>query len=479
MPDPTIRERIAQRLFGDIIQKAINAAITVRVDDSAGWDQSSGAGPHDRPWHELRDDLDDALEAWRKNFMVRRLVTLTRTYAVGGGIALSSKHRDVERFLQAFWTHPKNQMDQRLGPMCDELIRAGELFPTLHTNRIDGMSYLRFVPASQIREIECDENDYERELRYGQMQEATTELNWWLSPEHPDAQRRPNNGAAVPPIMLHYAINRPIGATRGESDLTTIMKWALRYSNWLEDRVRLNRIRTRQAILDIEIADDSMVEQKKYQLRRDDPLSAGIYIHGPGETSTLHNLAIRADDAEPDGKALRLAIAAGSGTALHYMGEGSDVNYATAKEMGEPTARFYAERQTDMVNMLLDIITAAYHRYVLVTGRSAPARGDLKLHASVTEVARADNQSLATATRDVVSALAEMRANGWIDDPTAVRLAFKFAGETLSEEELTAILRNAPKPAPTPEQSPTVPAGLRRDDGHLSGPDQPETEPEE
>ena len=435
------RERIARRLFDDVIEKAVLAAVTVRVDDSPGWDQNAGAGPHDRTWADLKGDLDDALEAWRKNFMVRRIVTLARTYAVGGGITISSKHRDVQRFLDTFWTHPKNHMDQRLGPMCDELIRSGELFTTLHTNKIDGMSYVRFVPASRIREIESDPNDYERELRYGQMQDTTTELHWWISPEHPDAGRRGDvsSPSPIPPIMLHHAINRPIGATRGESDLATVLKWALRYSNWLEDRVRLNRTRTRQAMLDIKIADDTQVQTKKYQLKQDDPVSAGIYIHGPGEESTLHQLNIQGDDAEPDGKALRLAIAAGSGTALHYMGEGADVNYATAKEMGEPTARFYAERQTHMVDLLTDVVTHAYKRYILVTRRSSPARDDLKLETSVTEVARADNQSLAEAAKNVVSALVEMRANGWIDDHTAIRLAFKFAGEMIDEEEIATI----------------------------------------
>jgi hypothetical protein len=343
-----------------------------------------------------------------------------------------------------------NRMDQRIGPMCDELVRAGELFVVLHTNRVDGMSYVRFVPASRIRELETDEDDYEKELRYGEIQENTTELRWWLSPEHPQAHTHTENGK-LEPVMYHYAINRPIGATRGESDLAPVLKWALRYSNWLEDRVRLNRVRTRQGILDIEIADDSQVETKKYQLRRDEPMRAGIYIHGPGETATLHNLNLRADQAEPDGRALRLAVAAGSGTALHYLGEGGEVNYATAKEMGEPTARFHTERQGDIITLLLDVIALAHTRFLIVTGRQPPARGDLKLVASVKEVARLDNQTLATAARDVVGALAEMKAQGWIDDPTAIRLAFRFAGEAIDEDEIALILETAKAEPEEPE----------------------------
>ena len=487
----SFRERIAHALFGDIIKKKL-AAVTVRVDDSPGWGPLAGGGPHDRTWGEVYQDLEDALEAWRKNFMIRRIVGLSRAYVVGDGIHITSKQREVDSFIRVFWRHPKNRMARRLGPMCDELTRAGELFATLHTNPVDGISYVRFVPASQIRELETDKDDYEKELRYGEVQQFTTELKWWVSPEHPSAfppnqqpgtvgagSPRPSgnnllapltdrdyaatalfqeagNGPpppapGLPPLMLHFAVNRPIGATRGESDLATVLKWALRYSNWLEDRVRLNRTRTRQAMLDVQIADDTQVEKKKLQLRQDDPFNAGIYIHGSGESATLHSLNIRADDAEPDGLALRLAIAAGSGTALHYLGEGANVNYATAKEMGEPTARFYTERQTQFIDFLQDLITVAHRRYLLVTGKRAPSGNDLQLQSSVTEIARADNQALATAARDIVSALAEMRANGWIDDATAIRLAFKFAGETIDQDQINEILENTPDALPNEE----------------------------
>ena len=225
-----------------------------------------------------------------------------------------------------------------------------------------------------------------------------------------------------------------------------------RLFTWLEDRVRLNRIRTRQGMLDIEIQDDTQVQKKRRQLRRDQPMEAGIYVHGPGELTKFHNLQLRADDAEADGRALRLALAAGSGNALHYFGEGGEVNFATAKEMGEPTARFYAERQDDMVNVLENIITTAYHRFLLATGHRPPSRGDLKLNAAVPEVARADNQSLALASKDIVIALAEMRAQGWIDDATAIQWAFKFAGETIETEDLQNILDQPPQPIPQGDQ---------------------------
>jgi hypothetical protein len=334
-----LRDTIAQRLFADTIQRAVNAAVSIRIDDSPGWTQIAGTtGPADRSWAERYEDLEDALEAWRKNFIVRRIVSLTRSYVVGNGITISSRRPEIDAFITRFWIHPQNRMDRRLGPMCDELTRAGEIFPILFTNPIDGLSYIRFMPAYRICEIECDPGDYEMELSYGEQMEDGS-IRTWYSPNHALANQD------LPPLMLHFAVNRPIGAVRGESDLSPVLPWARRYSEWLADRVRLNRQRTRQGIMDIALADDSLVRDKRQQLRTDNPIESGIYVHGPGEEVSFYNLNIDASQAEADGRVLRLAIAAGGNIALHYMGEGERTNYATARAMGEPTARHFTDRQ--------------------------------------------------------------------------------------------------------------------------------------
>ena len=437
---PSLRERIAGALFGDIIDARVQAAgVTIRIDDSPGWDDLT-PGPADRPWGERLDDLDDALEAWRKNFMARRLVTLTRSYVVGSGITVSSEVASIEKFIQVFWKREKNRMARRLGPMCDELTRTGEIFPVVFTNRVDGMSTIRFVPASRIREIDTKKTDYEVERRYGEIQQLTAELKWHYGLAHIRAFK-PTPAGNLMPLMLHYTVNKPIGATRGEGDLTPLLPWAKRYAEWLKDRVRLNRLRSRQGLLDVEVADDTQVEAKRKQLATSNPVVAGIYVHGKDEVVTYQGLNIRAADVKDDGRALRLAIATGGNVGLHYLGEGGAVNYSTAKEMGEPTARFYTERQIDVCAMLVDLTGVAYKRAVAL-GR-APEVDDLGIKTSVAEVARADNQALAEAAKDIVEALQGMARAGWIDDKTAIRLAFKFAGEPLGEKEIERILKDA------------------------------------
>jgi len=414
------------------------AAVTARVDDSPGWEAWGSRGPADRPWAEQQENLSDALAAWRDNFLVRRIVTLTRSYVVSSGVAVSSDVVRVDRFVRAFWEHRQNQMARRLGAWCDELTRAGELFVTLHTNPVDGMSYVRAVPASHVPVIETAENDYEVELRYGERVWGQIEPKMWLSSLHPGAFD-PDAAGRLPPVMVHLAVNRPVGATRGIGDLDPVLPWARRYSEWLKDRVRLNRVRTRQALVEIEVADE-MVEEKQRQLAKANPLEAGMYVHGPGEKVVVHDLKIGAGDVADDGKALRLAAATGANVGLHYLGEGESINYATAREMGEPTARFYSERQATLCWLVCDLVRVAFERAAAMGRATLPRGGDLRLSAGVAEVSRADNESLARSAALIVRWLLALKEQGWIDDETAVAMAFKFAGEPLGADRVRQIL---------------------------------------
>jgi len=56
----------------------------------------------------------------------------------------------------------------------------------------------------------------------------------------------------------------------------------------------------------------------------------------------------------------------------------------------------------------------------------------LKLSYEVQDLTKDDNEKLATAGKTIVEALAVMKAEGWVDDETAMR----FAGELVDVNEL-------------------------------------------
>jgi len=265
------------------------------------------------------------------------------------------------------------------------------------------------------------------------------------------------------PVLLHFAVNQPVGATRGESDLTPILPWARRYTEWLKDRVRFNRVRTDMAAAWIKVQDDSQIERKRRQYEQNPPTGGNIFVTGPAEELSFPSANIDAGDASPDGLALRLAIAAGADIPLHYLGEGQTATRTTAEAMGDPTRRHYRMRQLDFAAMLCSLAEQAYLRRCEVLG--VHRTFEVKVEAEMPDVSREDNGALATAANTIVQAFATMANHGWIDDETAVRLAFKFAGEVLTDDQIQRILtrpadillipqhevpRTGQKEAPTP-----------------------------
>ena len=122
-------------------------------------------------------------------------------------------------------------MDMRIYEWCDELTRSGELYILLSTDAA-GMSYVRAIPAADIQDIETSENDLEQELV---VVEKPTALS--LEGRRWKVYNR-DNDVPTSTVVLHYVVNRPVGAKFGESDLAPILRWLSRYASWLEDRAQ-------------------------------------------------------------------------------------------------------------------------------------------------------------------------------------------------------------------------------------------------
>jgi len=421
-------------LFQTILTKL---GLQVRItDDRAGWSPvaRAGTGYADRDWYELHRNITAALTAWRENFLVRQVVRLTTAYVIGDGITITSPHSWVSGWLKDFWADEQNHIADRLPAWCDELTRSGELYIALFPNRVTGMQYVRTIPAAQIEQVITDPQDYEKELAYIQTPDVYNGGN--IEPRRWASAR---TAAPTEPCLLHFTINKPIGATRGESDLAPILGWAKRYTEWLKERARFNRIRNDLAIMHVKVKNDTDIAKKREQYRQTPPTGGSILVTGASEEISFPSANIQGYDAAPDGRALRLAFAAGANVPLHFLAEGSSSSRSTATEMGDPTRRHYRMRQQVFSNILLNITRTAYRRRCIIAGLRLP--DDDQLRVTAPDISREDNAALATAAGNIVTALAAMKVNGWIDDETAINIAFKFAGEHITADKIKSILQ--------------------------------------
>jgi hypothetical protein len=401
------------------------STVTSQVDDSPGWQSISGRR-HDRDYAEIQEQYTDALTAWRKNPIAWRIVTITSDFVIGRDFKVSSPNSDLNKFIKAFWNHPKNMLDLRLIPMCDELARAGDLFVALFLDDANGMSYIRFVTKDMIREIKTEPNDWETEISYLETVPNQVEPKQWYSPHHPSS-------ADDKAILLHYSVNRPIGALMGESDLATMIPWLLRYSRMLEDRVRLHW--AARAFLYLVTVPSNRVESKAEQYRGA-PESGSIIVKDETEQWETMTPSLRGADAGHDMKAVRNMIDAGSGFPPHWRGEGGDVNLATAEAMQGPPERHLVKRQQYFLYVIEDILYHAYQRAAQLGFYPPLATMDYdKLFTpEIPDVSLRDNAMLAGAANDIANAFASLQAmkvNGASPElfKRAQELVEKFAGE--------------------------------------------------
>jgi len=385
----------------------------------------------DKPYEQLAAEFSDALEAWRTNPLARRIISLIGAYVVGSGIRIRSTEReDLAAYLAIFWAHRQNRMALRLLPWCEELARSGELFIALFTNPIDGMVYVRAISASRIQRIDVDPEDYENERVFW---EAGTVDNPdgkpWYALDHEDA----GEGG----VMLHYAVNRPVGAIRGETDLASILPWLRRYARWLEDRIRLNAgVRAFLWIVHAPTKVRAVLEEKY----RQPPSPGSVIIADEQETWEAVAPSLHANDASHDGRAIRWMVAAGGpGTALIDFGEGEDSNLATARAMGEQRRRFLRQRQQYYGFVLADVAVQAWNRAVALGKVSGPLATLADVVVELPDIAPEDNSELASAAKsmaDALTGLVGLVGNSKAMKQAAVRLVMKFAGESVSESDV-------------------------------------------
>jgi hypothetical protein len=452
------RERLTRGLFGRQIEQAASRqaerwqAQFSLEDDNHFAVGGIWLGGHslERPQAERERLQSEALEAWRVNPLARRVVELTSQYVVGGGLAISAKDAPVQQFIKAFWRGRLNRMDTRCMEWCDELTRSGNLFVLLSTDAA-GMSYVRAVPAGQIERIETRANDNEQALAFypRPVLEQPDPQPWKAYDPQQDA---PLEAGGFESVMLHYAINRPVGAVWGESDLSPLLRWLARYANWLEDRARLNRYRNAFLyVVRARFASEAERIARQQQLNAQPPRPGSILVTGEAESWEVLAPKLDASEANSDGMALKKMVAAGAGLPMHFLAEPEGATRTTAEAAGGPTYRHFEQRQRFFLWVIEDVLRAAMRRRAMLD-RALNADAEVEVRGA--DISARDNAALGLAAANINTVLAELRDRGLIDDSEYLRLVYRFAGEAVDAQSLLERGRRA-----SPAQKP---AGSRR-----------------
>jgi hypothetical protein len=230
--------------------------------------------------------------------------------------------------------------------------------------------------------------------------------------------------------MLHYAINRPVGAKFGESDLAPLLKWLVRYGAWLEDRARLNRFRQIFMFwVKKSFRDDAERRGRPHELYANPPAAGTVLVSNDDEEWSVLHPKLDSFEAGEDGLAMKKTIAAGAGVPLHFLAEPESSTRTTAEQAGGPTFRHFEQRQIFFLWMISDIARIACRRAALA-GRKGVSVG-ANVRARGTDIFSRDNANLAASASAIIEGFGLLRDRGLIDDAEYVRLAYRFAGEVV------------------------------------------------
>ena len=386
----------------------------------------AGESPRDRLAYDRQDVLADCMDAWRFNPLARRITELTTTYVTGGGFVVNCPHAATQAFLERFWDHRLNHLSLRTGELSDELVLSGNLFLLVSTD-LAGMSYLRVIPSADIARIESSGADVEQELFYVGKPDFTGEER--VFPAYQPGRDRPEDGGGFAPVMLHYAVNRPVGSQWGESDLAPVLKWLSRYNAWLEDRVRLNRFRNAFVyVVRARFANESARSNRQAQLALHPPAPGSVLVTDENEEWSVIAPKLEALDASSDGLAIKKMIAAGVGLPLHFLAEPESSTKTTAEASGNPSYRRFAERQRAMCWILQDLLRVVVERRAYFDLGVDPTAA---ITVSGGDISARDNAELADAGQKAAAIASELHEKGLISSEEMLRLVYRFMGEQL------------------------------------------------
>ena len=409
------------------------------TDEDRGWRSLISGGMRELTWAQIIENLNNATEAYRTNPLAFRLIQLQVDHVLGDGMVLRSSDPTVQAELDIFWHHPLNTLAVRQFDFLTALALDGEIFPTIHTNPYDGTSYLRLVPASLVDRIETNPDDLWDELRFHQTAQPMTPDTLMRLPSALQAEGRWWDQGE----MWHFAVNRPAGVVRGQSDLAPLLPWLRRYRDWLTDRVRLNKYRSAYLWhITLKGADRRGIVQRQAELA-EPPRPGSVIVSNENELWEAVQPDIKAADVTDDGLAIRLMIAAGAGVPLYWLAEAEHTARGTASEMSEPTYRHYRQRQLFFGWAMRTLAVEALHRRGLAQVTLADVVADFpELDSSA---ALETGQTVA----QLASSLGLAQDRGWLSQVDAAAVFQHFLGETVS---LPAGANAQPRPGGLREQ---------------------------
>lgn len=397
---------------------------------------------------------DLAVYLWESNLLANRLVELPLAYLLAEGVRLKAEDEEVQQWLDAFWHDPINNMNLKLIQKARELSLFGEQCWPTFVNEMNGKVRLGYLDPSLIETIITDPDNGEQVIgvvtvknKHGQARRYRVIVN---GPEDQLFTQRTRDirETFTDGECFYFAINKLSNGKRGRSDLLPQIDWLDAYENFMFGEIdRAQFMRAFMWVLTMTNATPEEVKAKARDVAPPKPNS--VRVCNDAERWDAVSPDLKTTDSSEAARLFRNHILSGATIPEHWFGGGGDVNRATAAEMGDPTFKMMAMRQTFLGYVLESVAKYVIRQKELAVSRSEPDLNDLLYSITIEwpEMIAKDISKYSAALQQVTAAVAQLVLNNLITKERALMIIEKITsrlGVVFDPlEELTAALAEA------------------------------------
>lgn len=443
----------------DVLQEATSAAELSLAIEDAGWVRLGGLETGGISEELRRKTVARSRAYWHLDPVARHVVRLWTVYSVGTGLSYKAREPGQQAELDAFFQDPRNR--RVLSPLGQQkssrkLLTDGELPFALFPFK-DGLVVRRIDPL-QITRVLTDPEDservlfYKREVQTANGRKRTTYLRDWLEAEEddlpavidPDTRKIVNEEAEDEPLV--YFVSFEDMDARGNGLLQPALDWLRELRKFLETRVAFSQALMRYAwklrAKGGKTAVDDLRAKLASSLTSNFTQGEKNPAAAPGSTF-IENMAAElvglpresgAAGARSDADLYKLQIASGTGIFLHYLGDPSTGNLATATAMELPMLK-----QFESYQQLWTSVYADFCQIALALKRKASREKPAFVDIDWPPIVQRDLPQVAEATSQLFTALPGLQ------QPEVLQIILLALGVNNVDEVVKRVLAAAPR----------------------------------
>jgi hypothetical protein len=319
---------------------------------------------------------------WLRDPLAKQAVRLWTDYSLGTGITYNATPERLAK-IDAFFNDRRNRRllsSEGQRKSSKKLLVDGEVFFAIFTET-DGSRPIRWIDPAQITHVISDPEDSEHILGYrrvvpdkdrGGVGKTLFYADWTCTDEDrslAEQQKVENETVTLEEDVVVYHLPFDSLHQRGNGLLTSSLDWTREHRRFMEARVAITQSLSKYAHKLTVKGGQGVVDKVKAKLqstfansapntpeRNPQTAPGGTWVQNDGLDLQAVPKMTGAGDAATDGNQLKLMVAAGVGIMLHYFGDPSTGNLATATAMELPMLKMFESYQELWKDAYMDII---------------------------------------------------------------------------------------------------------------------------